>query len=184
MTTDLIEEKVSTFVDRLELLFESFGLAKAQGRLASMRKSFKGKDGYLWTIDDPPWRQGQYGAVAILEELVDNYLFAYSDVVGHDFRGSNDYQQLVQLLLGVERSLSVTQRYPANEIEFQRMVDSILICRFTKLTHPNLPTAIMRAWGATRTARASAEAEDEREDDNHQRRPCRIHRQVGDLPSL
>ena len=31
---------------------------------------------------------------------------------------------------------------------------------------------------------ASAEAEHEREDDNYQRRPCRIGRQIGDLPSL
>jgi hypothetical protein len=137
--SDLIEEKVTALADRMELLFETFGLPKAQKRLSSMRKSFKDKDDRsLWTIDEPPWRQGQYFAVVMPEELLDNYLFVYSDAIERESRRHGDYQQLVQLLHGVERSFSISHRYPADEPEFQRMVDAILICRFPKL--PSVPT--------------------------------------------
>lgn len=138
---DSIEEAIHTSADRLKRLFDRFELTDARQEVARVLKRAKGD--LLWKVQEPPWHEGKIGVVLILQQFVDDLIFTYSDEDWPASRPSLEFQELLQLLKGIERSLGISRRYPGNEEEFQRLADSVLICRFPQLRRkPALSTPI------------------------------------------
>jgi hypothetical protein len=136
---DTIEEAIHTSADRLQRMFDRFEFSDArQARLLE-----GARNELLWKVEEPPWHEGKIAVVLTLQQLLDDFLFAYSDEDLPGTRPSLEYQELIQLLKGLERSFGRTRRYPANEDEFQVFADAVLICRFPQLRNkPALSTPI------------------------------------------
>ncbi len=138
---DLVIEQLDIVSTRLKLVFERFGLKSGKKRLQKVLKT--GKDNRLWELEEPPWHSGDYGLVVLLNELIDNYVFAYAESDDVSGSSSMEYYQLLRVLRNLEGSLAITRAYPREESEFHTMVESILACTFPKLRNkPSLTTAI------------------------------------------
>jgi len=138
---DSIEEAIHTFAERLQRLFDRFEFSDARQELAHVLEG--AKNDLLWKVQEPPWHEGKIAVVLTLQQLLDDLLFAYSDEDLPGTRPSLEYQELIQLLKGLERSFGMTRRYPANEDEFQLLADAVLTCRFPQLRRrPAISTPI------------------------------------------
>jgi hypothetical protein len=138
---DYIAGEIYAVIDRLKLLFDRFELS--EGRLEVSKILRRAKGNVLWIVEEPPHRHGELGTVSCLNQLIDDFLFVYSDADVPAEQPSLQYQHVVRVLRGIERFFTKTPFYPANEGEFHAIAEAVLICSFPRLvTKPALTTPI------------------------------------------
>jgi hypothetical protein len=91
---DALIENITQLSERLDLIFERFVVPRGKARLDQLRKEFKEKS--LGTVEEPPWRAGQYAVLITMEDLIDDLLFVYSDGDGPSDQRPRAYRQLIQ----------------------------------------------------------------------------------------
>jgi len=100
-----------------------------------LKKIFAERKGELtWRIQDTQY-EGDYLSLHLFSEHLSNVLFCVQDP-DRDTKGqklSDQLKLLLHVLGNLESSFTILKRYPADELEFERIAESVLISVFPKM---------------------------------------------------
>ena len=125
---EIEHEQLHEVRDRLLLTFRRFGFQDAVEEITTLFDD--SRSNLLWTVADPPWREGRFGVVESILNMLDSHIFAYaSDDDSLGIR-SIRYDELLEILRNLENALIVSGQYPVDEPAFGMLVNSIVACSF------------------------------------------------------